>query len=268
MAEQPDDQVLASVLSMGSKQLEDIKRQGRLRQGVGALVLAGAAALTLLINPTAAITFAALAIAAVWMLPAARRAILGDHVAIRDSRGRIRIAMFVDHDGRPSMSLLDASGKLRMVFMMSSAGDPMLAMSDADGETRLTMGHVHQQSALDLYSDSSDAIGLHCTADGSMLRIHHDGSPSLTTEMSAGALIMSTNDADIALQATSKGQSFVQSRAGASTAVLYASAQNGSGLTASSAGGNIRAVAATNGPVMSQTDNAGTNISMDRLTTR
>jgi hypothetical protein len=146
----------SAVAGITAKQLADIKKQSKLRQGLGALLLAIAAVLTLVFNPTVAIVFAVLAIAAIWLLPTARRKVLGEHVVLRDSAGRIRLFAALGDDGQPMLALVDKAGQPRSILAIAQQQEsPVLAMRDSDGSAPLTVACVGSLPTIDLNGAAS-----------------------------------------------------------------------------------------------------------------
>jgi hypothetical protein len=117
------------------KRLDDIKRRSRLMQALSALVLLGAAAIALLVTPTTAIVFAALAVVGLWMLPTVRRTV-GETFGIRDRSGKYR--MVAASDDGTFLAFLDDGGKPRLLLGVGATGTPFLAMFDASAEMRLS----------------------------------------------------------------------------------------------------------------------------------
>jgi hypothetical protein len=139
-----------------SEKIEEIKKQSRLRQALGAVVLFGSAALAVWVGPTTAIVVAALAVAAVWLLPPARRRFLGDSVVLRDSTGRIRLTAGLSDDGLPLMALQDTSDQLRFILGLGDGGSPLLALFDDVGKGRLSITCSAKGAALTLWDPAGE----------------------------------------------------------------------------------------------------------------
>jgi hypothetical protein len=101
------------LLAAMPKQLEDIKRQSRVRQLAGVIALLGAAAVALLINATTAVVFACLLVAAVWLFPPLRRRIVGETLWLRDSMGRRRLLIGVLNDA-PVIVFFDENEEIKL----------------------------------------------------------------------------------------------------------------------------------------------------------
>lgn len=142
MAEnQPED--LARLVPDITTKIAEIKKQSRLRQGIGAAALFGSAGVAVWLGPTTAIVVAALLVSAVWLLPPARRRLLGEGVVLRDGNGTARLVVSLSDAGAPLIAMADDQGRSRLGLLLGSDGEPMLLMFDADGNARFFAGCVH-----------------------------------------------------------------------------------------------------------------------------
>lgn len=124
--------------SDAKEHLDQIKQRSRVVQLLCAGVLFGAAAIAVVVSPTAAFVFAALAVTGVWMLPATRRLSAGGKVALRDPMGRPRLLMAATNEGT-YIQFLDNQARARLTMALGASDAPIVALTDPDGQVRGTL---------------------------------------------------------------------------------------------------------------------------------
>jgi hypothetical protein len=173
---------LASVIPNLAVKVDEIKKQGRVRQAFGAAVLFGSAALAIWVSPTAAIVVAALSIAGVWLFPSLRIRLIGDSIALRDADGNVRIVLGV-HDDRAALALGDANGEVRLWLAVGEEGSSVV-LRDERGENRVIAGCSSDSAGLMVTDRSGTHPGtLGVGQEGSVaLVLDGDGARNIVSE--------------------------------------------------------------------------------------
>lgn len=245
-----------AILAITAQQLTDIKRESRTRQFIAATVLGGAAILAVLTSPSIAIVFAALSVAAVWVSPAGRRLVRGEHLVLRDPQGSPRIVLSVAADGGALLSLLDDQERSRISLGLSRMG-PSLQLIDEEGQGTLTVSSLLDMGAVTIGGDSRRIM---LVADDKKVGISLegpcvDGGPSLALVTPFGVQVRQAENT-CGMSATRESSRFSCESSQGNVEIFTGISPN-VGIHVKSASGEIVSQVGPNGPVLSAYDSAG-----------
>lgn len=223
-------EIANTINTMTVQQLADIKQQGVIRQVLGSIALAAAAALAILVNPTTALVFSVLVVAAIWLLPSARRQFVGDNFTLRNRAGKIRFAAALNEDGDPVMFLRDRDDRQRVTLGLTPSGSPVLVFTDADEKARLGSLLVGDQPVIALLQADGQIQGLFVGHDDGRIGIELGDRASGHTLISGGGATFTCADNAVNLDANVTA-SIVACEAGESRVTMDA-ASDRSGIIA------------------------------------
>ena len=160
--------------AFGSQLLVGVKGQSKVRQLAGSVLLFGSAAIAILVNPTAAIVVAVLAIASVWLFPPLRKTILGDVLLLKDVMGNKRLVAHAGV-GTSILGLIDSAGTFRAILAVDENGSPSLSLFDPDSNPRLVAALPPDAPVIFMLDDKrKKGLEIRLEPSGPTLYMDHD----------------------------------------------------------------------------------------------